>query len=365
MPVIDADTHVDETEDTWEFLQPDELALKPATQTPENPDPSRPASRYWLIDGKRQLRFIRSDKTTGTTVQARELMDVQARLRQMDELEVDVQVMYPTLFLTEFTEKPEIELALRRSYNRWLASRSDASAGRLRWVCLPPTMNMDKAIDELRFAKDHGACGVVKKGDREAGKWVNDPYFFPLYEEAQKLDMPLCFHLGSGTPDYSPAREFSSGRYLRTRLPVLHGFHSLLVHGVPAQFPTLRFGFVEVGASWVPAVVYDVQRTLRHAKETAGSGSNISVANAPGELGSDAVRQNRMYITCHSDEDLPYLIKNIGEDNLMMGSDYTHSDPGSEWDFRRSLQTRADRGEIPQSAVSKITYDNAKALYGL
>ena len=29
------------------------------------------------------------------------------------------------------------------------------------------------------------------------------------------------------------------------------------------------------------------------------------------------------------------------------------------------LQARADRGEIPQSAVRKITYDNAKTFYGL
>ena len=364
MPVIDADTHVDETEDTWDYLLPDEQALKPETQTPANPDPSRPPSRYWLIDGKRQLRFIRSDATTGTTVEARELLDVDQRLCQMDELEVDVQVIYPTLFLTEFTERPDLELALRRSYNRWLADRCRKSGGRLRWVCLPPAMTMDKALEELRFAKDHGACGVVKKGDREAGKWLNDPYFFPLYEEAQKLGMPLCFHLGSGTPDYSPAHEFSSSRYLRTRLPVLHGFHSLLVHGVPAQFPKLRFGFVETGASWVPAVLYDVQRTIRHSKETAGT-SNISSAGASDELSSDAVRQNRMYITCHSDEDLPYLLRVIGEDNLMMGSDYTHSDPGSEWQFRKSLQARADRGEIPARAVDKITYANAKAFYGL
>lgn len=364
MPVIDADTHVDETEDTWEYLQAEELPLKPQTQTPANPDPSRPPSRYWLIDGRRQLRFIRSDTHTGTRVEQRELLDVPARLRHMDELGVDVQVVYPTLFLTEFTEKPELELALRRSYNRWLGDRCSQSNGRLRWVCLPPMMTMDKAIDELRWAKEHGACGIAKKGDREAGKWLNDEYFFPLYEEAQKLDMPLCFHLGSGTPDYSPAREFSSSRYLRTRLPVLHGFHSLLTHGIPAKFPQLRFGFVETGASWVPAVLYDVLRTLKHAKETGGS-SGLSVATSDADLGQDAVRRSRLYITCHTDEDLSYIMRYTGEDNLMMGSDYTHSDPGSEWGFQRNLQERANRGEIPQSAVSKITYANAKTFYGL
>ena len=50
----------------------------------------------------------------------------------------EVQVLYPTLFLMEATERPEVATALRRSYNRWLADRCAESHGRLRWVCLPP-----------------------------------------------------------------------------------------------------------------------------------------------------------------------------------------------------------------------------------
>ena len=42
MPVIDADTHVDETEDTWDFLRPTEQQLKPTAGSPSNPDPNRP-----------------------------------------------------------------------------------------------------------------------------------------------------------------------------------------------------------------------------------------------------------------------------------------------------------------------------------
>ena len=42
------------------------------------------------------------------------------------------------------------------------------SKGRLRWICIPPLRNMDEAIKELRRAKDHGACGILKKGDEEA-----------------------------------------------------------------------------------------------------------------------------------------------------------------------------------------------------
>ena len=53
MPVIDADTHVDETEFTWEFMQPDEQEMRPVTEFPANPDPSRFPARYWRIDGRR------------------------------------------------------------------------------------------------------------------------------------------------------------------------------------------------------------------------------------------------------------------------------------------------------------------------
>jgi len=50
---------------------------------------------------------------------------------------------------------------------------------------------------------------------------------------------------------------------------------------------------------------------------------------------------------------------------LIVGSDYTHRDPSMELGFRKLLQERADRGEIPKSAVQKILYDNPKAFYGL
>jgi hypothetical protein len=106
--IIDADTHIDETDDTWEYMQEADLQFKPATAYPSNPDPKLPPARYWVIDGKRQIRFIRSDKDSDTTVETRELLDVKARLKHMDELGTDTQVIYPTLFLMEATEKPEL-----------------------------------------------------------------------------------------------------------------------------------------------------------------------------------------------------------------------------------------------------------------
>ena len=45
LSIIDADTHIDETEDTWEFMEGSDLDFKPATTAPVNPDPNRPPIR--------------------------------------------------------------------------------------------------------------------------------------------------------------------------------------------------------------------------------------------------------------------------------------------------------------------------------
>ena len=238
MRIIDADTHIDETDDTWEYMQGADLPFKPTTTYPANPDPKLPPARYWMIDGRRQIRFVRSDVDSGTTVETRELLDVQKRLKHMDELGTDTQVIYPTLFLMEATEKPEISAAMRRSYNRWLGDRCSQSGGRLRWVCMPPLQNMEHSLAEIRWAKEHGACGVLKKGDREAGKYPADPYFEPLYAEAEKLDLPICIHTGSGAAWMLPYFEHTCNHtFAHGRALPIFAFRDIVANRIPEKFP--------------------------------------------------------------------------------------------------------------------------------
>jgi predicted TIM-barrel fold metal-dependent hydrolase len=349
MPIIDADTHVDETEDTWAEVPED---LRPTTAYPENPDPGRPATRYWIIDGLRHPRFTRDDAKTGTTVETRELLDVGARVAAMDRMGVATQVVYPTLLLLQPTDQPATDTALRRSYNRWLGARSDRSSGRLRWVFCPMPFDIEGSVQEMRWAKDHGAVGVLKKGDREAGKWPNDPYFFPLYKAAEALDLPLCFHVGTGVMDRVPAKELSYGRFIRIGLPIVHGFHSMILHGIPQQFPKLRFGFIEAGAGWVPYVTYDLRRRIPHS---GGSAPRLDPSYFDG----------RMFFSCQVDEDFGLFMHVTGENTLVVGSDYTHGDASQELEFANELNHRAAEGALSTAAAHKILDENAKILYGL
>ena len=362
MPVIDADTHVEEPDEAWAFMEDAEQHFRPVKGHFEEADPNAATGTgFWLIDGIRRTRKIRKDHETNTTAATRELHDVAARLRHMDEMGVDVQIIFPTFFIAEFTERLEIQNSLRKSYNRWLADRCSQSAGRLRWAVVPPLADMDGAIDELRWAKDHGACGVVKKGNREVGYWPTDPYFFPLYEEAERLDLPVCFHTGNGGADTTPPASQNLGTFYNAILPVLHAFNNLIVDAVPAMFPKLRWGFIEANASWLPFVLYRLQRlvSVSRQRQVLAAGSLTSAVEC------DLLSKNNMYVTVQVDEDLPYIIKHVGYETLLTGSDYSHTDLSQELGFVERLQARADAGDIPREAIPKITYDNPKKFYAL
>jgi predicted TIM-barrel fold metal-dependent hydrolase len=347
---IDVDAHVDETDATWDFLDDAGQAFRPLTMDPGMPTLPGDARlhRLWLIDGQLQARRWRDDKRTGTVQATRELVDIDARLRQMDELRIDVQVLYPTLFLSAITTRPEVELALKRSYNRWIAAATEKSQGRLRWVALLPLLSIDKAVEELRWAKDHGAVGAFKNGVECGDRPASDPYFFPLYEEASRLDIPICIHTGSGTPNAATMQRFSSSAF-----NAISAFTALATSGVPERFPELRVGFIETGASWVPYLYTDL--VAKHLRLTS----------SPFDFKPDVFPRNRFYVACQTTDDLPYILKFGMEDNLLVGTDYGHADQSAELEALDVIEQRGATGEIPAEVARKILDDNPRRFYGL
>lgn len=345
---IDADSHVDETEATWEYMDEAEIRFKPTTLEP-GATSLFPNSRdqAWLIDGQTLRRPWRDYKRTGTSPACNQLLDIDARLRHMDELRIDVQVIYPTTFIrTAFVGHAEMERALSKSYNRWIATRTAASQGRLRWVAVVPMLTMDSAVDELRWARDHGACGVFKKGLECDGKTVVDPYFFPLYEEASRLDVPICIHTGSD----------GRQRGIPTPLDAVVAFPPLIASGVLDQCPSLRVGFIEASASWVPFLLSIQAASGRHTHlQTSG----------PFELKRDFRLPSQIYVACQSQDDLPYILQFGTEDNLLVGTDYAHADQTAELVALDVIEQRAASGEFSAEVARKILDDNPRRFYGI
>jgi uncharacterized protein len=356
---VDADAHVVESPLTWEYLLPSEQKFRPQLFKPEG----ETQKAHWVIDGKIRglFRFTFSTEDVAqkseqvgrnmtTTMATRDLADVAGRIKHMDELGIDIQVLYPSIFLDPCTDRPDTDVALCGAYNRWMSDVWKQSKGRLRWMATLPLLSMPDALDQLRFAKENGACGVFMR-PLEGSRQISDPYFFPLYEQAQKINFCIGLHQANGSAaavDMMVNPDGSRDFFNQYRIFNVGALFRILNCGIPKRFPKLRFGFIETAASWVPWVVYELRRRL----DTVNS-----------KLSNDFLERSGVFVTCQIGDDVPYLIKScMGENTLMIGTDYGHADSSTELD---ALTTLKENGGITPQMHKKIVEDNPRAFYGL
>ena len=118
MGYIDTDTHVIESAATWEYLDPADRSLTPTPIVTDTP--GGPPRKLWLIDN---LTYSRDGRPApGYPPGTGNLDDVPARLREMDELGVETQIIFPTIFLGPVGGRWKVANALAKAYNRWSES---------------------------------------------------------------------------------------------------------------------------------------------------------------------------------------------------------------------------------------------------
>src|ERR1041384_8034431 len=311
---VDADAHVVESPLTWDYLLPSEQKFRPMLFKPE--DDSQRA--HWVIDGKIRglfrFTFSKDDlvkksqeigRDVATTMAARDLAAGAARIEHMDELGIDVQVLYPSIFLDQCTERADTDVALCGAYNRWLADVWKQSGGGLRWVGGPPPPRTPPALDQLKFAKENGGCGIFMR-PLEGNRQISDPYFFPMYEAAQASDFCIGLHQSNGSAaavDMMVNPDGSRDFFNQYRIFNVGALFRIINCGIPKKFPKLRFGFIETAATWVPWVVYELRRRLDRVDS---------------RLPDDVVERCGLFVTCQIGDDVPYLIPScMGENTLM------------------------------------------------
>ena len=230
--IVDADAHVVETEHTWDFLDASEKKFRP--QLFSSTDNAN--MQYWFVEGKAvgfrpptltEQELIALSKQTGrelkTAPEARELKDVELRLKHMDKLGIDIQMLFNTMWIARVADKAEAEIALCKSWNRWMAEVWKQGRNRLRWSCVIPGMTLSEAVQQMRYAKENGAVAVSLR-PFENDRHLVEPYFYPIYEEATRLDMAVAVHIANGSPqliDKFKPRYDKMGGFAQFRIPTV------------------------------------------------------------------------------------------------------------------------------------------------
>ena len=135
------------------------------------------------------------DGPEGRAVEIRRRLDDlgELRLKEMDEAGIDVQVISHGAPSTQRLD-PETAVRLARNANDRLAQAIAAHPDRFAGFAALPTPDPQAAADELeRTVTTLGFKGAMVHGLTN-GVFFDDKQFWPIFERAQALDVPLYIH---------------------------------------------------------------------------------------------------------------------------------------------------------------------------
>ncbi len=280
------------------------------------------------------------------------------RSRTLDLLGFQGQLVFSTFAapLYLFAEDMDLAYAGTRAHTRAMLDFC-SNDPRLMAVALIPLHDPVRAIAELEFALEGGCRAVHVPSDppqqSQSGFSPSHLDLEPFWARLAEARTPVVLHVGGGK--LAPRAYFETG-HPRTRdwlgggenlrskdMPAMHHspenfLSSLLLDGVFARHPQLRCGVIELGASWVPGLL----RNLDHAYR-AFARTEPLLQELPETPSFYIHRQVRF--TPFSFEDVGWLVEQCGEDLFLFSSDYPHPEGGRDpiGRFEASFETAETR----------------------
>jgi len=304
--------------------------------------------------------------------------DSDRRLAEHDEVGVTAEVLFPNpvppffmqgnlVALPPTDAEYEARWAGLQAHNRWLADFCARAPGRRGGIAQLFLNRVEDAVAEVRWAHANiDVCAgallpAVPPNSHLRPLW--DPYYEPLWEVCEELDVPLNIHSGSGIPDYGelePARAI-----MLIELPWFahRPLWHLIFGGVLDRHPALRLALTEQGVAWLPRGIETIdwffkRMSTRDSAEATFFGAVVGkMTMTPSEyfhrnfwVGASFLRPS----------EAP-LVPSIGADRIMWGDDYPHSE--GSYPYTTEALRVAFAG-APVGEVRAMVGENAARFYG-
>ena len=276
------------------------------------------------------------------------MSDFQVRLREMDRMGVDIQVLTPSL-VHQYTywADPETSLKMERFTNDRVAEMVAIAPHRFVGLGSVPLQAPNLAVGELhRCMKELGLCGVEVSSHAHTME-LGDARLRPFWAAAENLGAAIYLHPTAKTEErYTKFQWWNS---IGQPLEEAFGMSSLFYQGVPDSFPKLKLCIAH-GGGYLPFYAGRVDRNYRQKSFT-----RVAMKKSP----SRYMREHFWYDSCVYNVDmLEFLVRKVGASRIVLGSDYPvgEDDPVG---FVRSA-----RG-ISSADKERILGLNAAGLLGL
>ncbi len=253
---------------------------------------------------------------------------------------------------------PYLASALCRAANdwcldHWIAQHRDP---RLYTGLLVPTQLPEDGAREIRRLGDNPRIVEALVVSNALGRPFGHPVYHPIYDAAAEYGLPIAVHAGGdqwSTNTQMTAGGMPNSRFeFHTLSPMSAMLHlaSFITHGVFEKFPTLKLVMIEIGTTWIPWLLWNLDRNVDLLRR-----ESPWVKRLPSEYFFDHIRLSSQPLEIPADKrQLVDLLEAAGpvSDVLVFASDYPHWDTDDPAYVARRL---------PETWQPKVFYENCLA----
>ncbi|MFR9804096.1 amidohydrolase family protein [Pseudonocardia sp. RS010] len=248
---------------------------------------------------------------------------------------------------------PDLAAAIARAVNDWLVAEWLERDPRLKASLVIPMHTYDDMVREIRRVGGHPGFVQVLLPVRSPALYGKRNWY-PVYEAMLEHDLVAGLHHG-GTSDGAPTPCGWPSWYIEERAGEqqiwMSQLTNIVAEGLFQKFPTLRMAALESGFTWVPSLMWRLDKEWKGLRRTVPW-----MRTAPSEVIRRHMRFSTAPIHAGPPAEMARIIDWLGPEMLMFASDYPHEHADDVAGLLAVLPT--DRRE-------DVMADNARTFYRL
>lgn len=239
--------------------------------------------------------------------------DIERRLKDMDDTQVDVQVLSATPQTYLYGLETSLGVTTSQIQNDGMAKIVREKPDRFMAIATLPMQSGEQAAAELRRAMTQLGMRGAMFASNIMGKNLDDPEFEPVWKTAEELNAFIFIH-PNNVAGADRMKSYYLNNLIGNPLDTTIGAACLIFGGVMDRYPKLRVCLAH-GGGFVP---YQAARWTHGWKVRPEPKKNVK--SAPEEI----IRRFMYDTICHSQPVLEFLIERAGVERVLMGSDYPY-----------------------------------------